>query len=365
MLRFSKKIELDIDVVRAARQRIKNIFSNDYEVVFSISGGKDSICLSDLIYKMASAGEIDKSKLRVVFIDEEAIYPCVEKCVLNLRKQWMLLGVPFDWYAMEFKHHNCLNQLSNDESFICFDPLKKDVWVRNPPPFAIRKHPALRPGKDTYQEFLARINRGKIQVTGVRASESVQRSKYLAVTTIENTGKAAPIYDWTDKDIWRYIYENNLEIPDAYLYMFQCGVHLNRMRISQFFSVDTVGSLVRMSEYYPGLFDRICKREPNAYMAMLYYDTEIFRRAKRKKKQDEEIDYKAQVLDLIKHPEKLAIPKAEDTHRQVKNTFIKYGNFWTEKEYKAAYQILIAGDPKSRNMRALIIESLERRREAE
>lgn len=47
-----KRISSDIDVVTAARQRIKNVFSNGVPVYLSFSGGKDSIVLADLTYKL-------------------------------------------------------------------------------------------------------------------------------------------------------------------------------------------------------------------------------------------------------------------------------------------------------------------------
>lgn len=61
-----------------AKIRIKNIFKSASRIELSVSGGKDSICLNDLIFKLCQSGEIDKSKLIVDFIDEEAIYPCIE-----------------------------------------------------------------------------------------------------------------------------------------------------------------------------------------------------------------------------------------------------------------------------------------------
>ena len=78
-----------------------------------------------------------------------------------------------------------------------------------------------------------------------------------------------------------------------------------RLRISQFFSIDTAGSLTQMCEFYSELFDKICKREPNAYMAMLYYDTEMFRRQKKNKQQkkDEEVDYKKKFFKMMKMEE--------------------------------------------------------------
>lgn len=358
-MKFSRRLDLDVDVVTAARQRIKNIFSNDCEVVFSTSGGKDSICVHDLLYKMASAGEIDKGKLRVIFVDEEAIYPCVERRVMDMRKEWLLLGVKFEWYAMEFKHYNCLNRLSQDESFVCFDRTKEAVWVRRPPVFAIRTHPRLRPGVDSYQSFCKRVFRHAILVTGVRASESVQRAKNLQNGSIETTGMAYPVYDWRDTDVWNYIRDNNLEIPEAYFHMYRVGIAKNRMRISQFFSVDTVGSLVKMCEYYPELFDKICAREPNAYMAMLYYDTELFRRARRK----DDTDYKSLALDLLKHPERLSYTGAETVVREVKNLYVQFGLYWSQKNWRDAYQIMIAGDPKKRSLRALRTQSVITRNE--
>lgn len=211
-----------------AKIRIKNIFKTASRIELSVSGGKDSICLNDLIFKMCQSGEIDKSKLIVDFIDEEAIYPCIEKQVKSMKLQWLSIGVPFNWWCIQVKHYNCFNQLTNDESFICWDETKKDVWM--------------------------------------------------------------------------YIRDNNLEFPDAYKFMYQVGVPINRLRISQFFSIDTVRSLTQMCEFYPKLFDKICKREPNAYLAMLYYDTELFRRQKKNKqaKKDEEVDYKNKFFEMLK-----------------------------------------------------------------
>ena len=41
------------------------------------------------------------------------------------------------------------------------------------------------------------------------------------------------------------------------------------------FSIDTARNLVKMDEYYPGLMERITRREPNAYLAALYWDSSI------------------------------------------------------------------------------------------
>lgn len=343
----------ELDVVTVARKRIKNIFATAQRITFSVSGGKDSICLNDLIFKLCQSGEIDKSKLEVDFCDEEAIYPCVERIVLNMRLQWISIGVKFNWWCVQVKHFNCLNQLSSDESFICWDERKRNVWIRKRPAFAITSHPQLEIGKDNYQRFFDKLNKGKVNMIGVRASESVQRYQYLA--RMKNQNKMYPIYDWKDTDVWQYIRDNNLDFPDAYKYMYQVGVGQNRMRISQFFSVDTIGHLVNMCEFYPELFDKICRRELNAYMAMLYYDTEMFRRQKKSKQvtPDEETDYKDKLFKLLKEDWRFQSKTMAKLKKGIEYALLKYSHYITQVEYKRLYEAAVAGDPKLRTLRAV------------
>lgn len=345
-----KKHYTNLDVLTAARYRIKNAFDNGIPIYLNISGGKDSICLNDLVFRMCESGEIDKSLLTVQFIDEEAIYPCVERVTMNIRRQWLSIGVPFRWWAIECKHFNCFNALTNDESFICWDRFKRDVWVRDMPSFAITTHPLLDSRRDTYQMFLDKVCKDGLTLIGLRASESAQRLRALAVTK-EMINKAYPIYDWTDSDVWKYIADNGLEYPDAYEHMYRCGIGMRGMRISQFFSVDTARSLVKMCEYYPDLFNKICKREPNAYMAMLYFDTELYRRKKEGK--NDTTDYKAKVYELINSPERFTTKKQLASLQLMRRFIISNSQLFTDRVWKDIYQILVGGDPKNRSARAL------------
>ena len=165
------KLEGARNVVEAAEKRIINVFNNGLPVYFAFSGGKDSLCLSQLIVNLIQRGQIDPKQLIVYFLDEEAIYPCIEKTVLDWRRKFILLGAKFDWYCIECRHYNCFNELANDESFICFDSTKRDLWIRIPPSFAIRTHPLLKARQDTYQDFFARVLKGGIHILGVRAAE--------------------------------------------------------------------------------------------------------------------------------------------------------------------------------------------------
>lgn len=351
------KRELPIDVVEASKQRIIDIFNNAPKVYLSISGGKDSAIINHLTYRLIIEKKIDKSKLTVVFIDEEAIYPDVEKIVLRQRDEWLRIGVNFDWYAMEYKHFNCFNSLTEDESFVCFDRYKKDVWVRKPPEFAIRSDKFLVPRKDSYQSWSAKKFNDGVIIIGLRTAESIQR--LIAISkSVGISNKKYPIFDWRDNDVWLYLKNNKVDFPITYLYLYQVGNKKNNMRLSQFFSIDTAVSLVSMNQYYPELMEKIIKREPNAYLAAYYFDSSMFRRssAKRKELENKDIDYKKLVLEKLSDI-KLNFPtKDQQKIAEVYKMFVvtllpKHGN----KTYKTIYDALEAGDPKQRTFRSVMM----------
>ena len=228
-----KRCPASIDVVEAAKIRIRNVFRNGLPVYMSFSGGKDSLCLSQLVMNLIQAGEINPARLTVQFIDEEAIFPCMDEKVREWRKKFMLVGAKFEWFCLEVKHYNCFNELSNDETFICWDRYKKDVWVRQPPSFAIRNHPMLHARRDAYQDFLPRAYADGITITGIRATESVQRLQNIATTTqsgkrITKRLQIFPLYDWKDNDVWLYLLQEKVDIPEIYLFLWQSATSRRR-----------------------------------------------------------------------------------------------------------------------------------------
>lgn len=357
-----KRCVADIDVLTAAKRRIINVFKNGLPVYMSFSGGKDSLCLAHIVLTLIQQGQINPQQLTVQFIDEEAIFPCIEKTTMEWRKKFLMVGAKFDWFCVEVKHFNCFNELSNDETFICWDSQKQDVWVRQPPAFAVRNHHKLRPRIDAYQDFLPRTSIDGITMTGVRMAESVQRLQYMANmfkagTNVTKRLQIFPIYDWTDNDVWLYLLNERIEIPEIYLFLWQSGTGKRHLRVSQFFSIDTAKSLVKMNEYYPDLMERIIKREPNAYIAALYWDSEMFGRSTKARKELEkgvERDYKAELQKLFADMNK-SFPNKH--HRMVaeryRNFFISTSAIIDNKDCKTIYEGVISGDPKLRTYRAL------------
>ena len=348
-------------VLEAARKRIINAFSNGKKVYVSFSGGKDSLCLLDLALTLAQEGKIDPKLMVVEFIDEEAIFDCIEKSVLAWRKKVLLIGGQFNWFCLEVRHFSCFNLLEQDENFICWDSTREKTWVRRPPPFAIRQHPRMKNRVNTYQDFLTKHNSDGIVITGVRMAESLQRSKYMTSSFSSKTGLARGnmawvIYDWKDTDVWRYLHERHITIPDIYLYLYQSGSSLRNLRVSQFFSVDTAKSLVKMNEYYPALMDKIIRREPNAYLAALYWDSEMFRHSSKKRRElEDKKDYKAEVYKLLNNPAKNFLTRGSmENAKNIIQLLIKYGPIVNGKAYKSIYDCLVGGDPKQRALRAII-----------
>jgi predicted phosphoadenosine phosphosulfate sulfurtransferase len=358
------KLGLGIDVVTAARARIRSIFANGLPVYMSFSGGKDSLTLAHLTLELIRAGEIDASRLTVIFIDEEAIFPCVDRVVRQWRETFLMAGAKFDWYCIEVRHYSCLNMLENDESFFCWDSTKQDVWIRQPPAFALRSHPLLKPRVHTYQEFLMKLC-DRMNMTGVRNAESIQRRQAFAERkrdiTLALNNTIAPLYDWRDHDVWLYLRDHAVEIPEVYHYLFQID-GAQSLRISQFFSIDTARSLADMDRYYPGLMRAILKREPNAYLVSLYYHTELFRRRTRTRRVLEEqqsggvaTNYREAVAALFANiPANFPNKSGRFIARHALREMLKAGTFMTDDDYRSMYELLVAGDPKRRALRALL-----------
>ena len=358
-----KRCRAGINVLEAAKIRVRNVFSNGLPVYMSFSGGKDSLCLAQVVMGLIQEGEIDPSQLTVHFIDEEAIFPCIEETVQEWRRKFMLAGARFHWFCLEVKHYNCFNQLYNDETFICWDRYKEDVWIRKMPSFAINTHPLLKPRTDTYQDFLTKLCPDGICITGVRAAESLQRLQNIsrmgyAGSRITSRYQVFPIYDWKDNDVWLYLMSENIRLPGIYMSMWQTGSTRKQLRISQFFSIDTARNLVKMDEYYSGLMERITRREPNAYLAALYWDSSMFGRSTYARKENEKDmparDYKAALMGLFSDMDR-NFPTEHSRYiaGRYRKFFIQVSSIVDNNDCKKIYEGLVSGDPKLRTCRSL------------
>lgn len=216
-------------------------------------------------------------------------------------------------------------------------------------------------GKDSL--VLERVCTSGITLVGIRTAESLQRLQNIASMTkagrtMTNKRQVFPIYDWTNNDVWLFLKREHVDIPEIYLYLWQSGSSKQQLRVSQFFSVDTARSLVKMNEYYPDLMERIIRREPNAYLAALYWDSEMFGRSTKGRRQMEKgsdtKDYKKELLTMFANMDVFFdTPHKRHIAERYRNFFMQVSTIATAEDFKHIYEGLISGDPKMRTFRAL------------
>lgn len=359
-----RTFESTINVLDAAKKRIQNVFDTGMHVYLSFSSGKDSLVMSSITYDMIRSGDISAKQLTVIFIDEEGLYPSMVDAALRWRKKFESVGVPFWWFCLPVKQVSVIDRLSANESWITWEPGKEDVWIRQPPEGAILSHPLLKyPGEMNYQTFCKLLTKDGIQMVGIRTSESLTRLNTVMKMNMGSfKGKFYPIYDWKDADVWLYIKENNLEFPEIYMRLYEAGVKKSALRLCCFFGDSSTQGLRWIAETDPDLWQRIEKREPNAYLVLLYWDSEMFRRQSRKRRELEEDEPEKDYRELCKdvlflHPERYTI--ASDTKRTLKtwkNLFIKSYGMAEQKHYKKMYEAILYGDPKLRVLRMMYTE---------
>lgn len=358
-----KKLESTMSVLDAAKIRIKNVFSNGCKVYLSFSAGKDSLVLSSLTYDLVIDGEIDPKQLTVVFIDEEGLYPSMVEAALRWRKKFLAIGAKFLWFCLPFKQVCVINHLSASESWITWEPGKENVWMRQPPPFAIMQSDTLQyPGQMNYQTFCRTAFDDGIQMIGLRTAESLTRLKAVARMDMQHIrpgGPFYPIYDWKDNDVWLYIKERGLEFPDIYMRLYEAGVSKRQLRLCCFFGDMSTQGLRWIAETDNELWQRIERREPNAYLVLLYWDSEMFRRSSERRRElesgERQKDYRAMCEDLLfLHPERYTIPS--DTRKKInlwRRLFIKSYGIADNDIYRKMYEGVLYGDPKLRVYRIL------------
>ena len=116
-----KVVESNLNVLQAAKIRIRNVFANGCKIYLSFSSGKDSLCMANLVYEMILSGELDPKQLTVTFIDEEGLYPSMVDAAYRWRRNFLSVGAKFLWFCLPFKQVSVIDHLSSSESWRCLD----------------------------------------------------------------------------------------------------------------------------------------------------------------------------------------------------------------------------------------------------
>src|SRR5579885_1987460 len=126
------KAGLGIDVLTAARERLRWTFETFRKVYVSFSGGKDSTVMLDLT---AEAARQAQRKFGLLFIDLEGQYKLTIDHVRRCFDRYADVIHGRYWVCLPLILRNAVSQF--EPRWICWDPTKRAAWIREPEPGSI------------------------------------------------------------------------------------------------------------------------------------------------------------------------------------------------------------------------------------
>jgi predicted phosphoadenosine phosphosulfate sulfurtransferase len=283
----SLKKPLEVNVLEAARQRVRYAFNHFERVYVSFSGGKDSSVMLHLVMEEAVKR---RRRVGVLLIDLEAQYKLT---IEHAKEMFAMYGEHIEpyWVCLPIKLRN---SVSNYEPVWCaWDPEKKDQWVRQMPEGVISDvsyFDFFQPWME-FEEFIVLFGvwyakgMDTAAFIGIRADESLNRFRTIAGDKETHFGRqwttkitdgvynVYPIYDWHVNDIWRY----HAQFPDkphnqVYDRMHLAGLTPHQMRLCQPYGDDQKRGLWLYHIIEPQTWSRVVSRVNGANSGALYIE---------------------------------------------------------------------------------------------
>ncbi len=285
----------DKNVWDAAVERYEYIFNNFEKVCISFSNGKDSGVLLNLAIDVAK--RMNKLPVHALYIDMEAQYKHAIDFTYRMFNRPEVEGY---WVCLPIHLRNAVSQFQSH--WMCWDPDKKDAWVREMPEhkYVISDEsyfPFFRRGME-FEEFVPEFARwfseGKssCSVVGIRSDESLNRFRTIkSESKITYEGKswttklfreeeeskvynAYPIYDWRVEDIWIANYRNKWDYNKIYDLMYMAGVPLHKQRLCQPYGDDQRQGLYLFKALEPETWAKLVNRVEGANFGNRYTEND-------------------------------------------------------------------------------------------
>lgn len=248
------------NVYEAAKDRIRKIFDtySDRPIVVSFSGGKDSTVILYLTKEIMDERGI--KKIPVFWLDQEIEAPMT---VDYVRKIMSLSWVEPHWVQSEYPKYNS-HSGKMDKVWG-----KGQYWIREKEPTNPYTDFDLSDYKKyaaEYNFFLHKMFGEYVTLGGLHIDESNVRHTALlrdisfCPSKNDVGGKIFyPLFDWSYKDIWYYIFSNKIEYCKLYNYYFSRWP-LRKCRVGSFWNEQSQDGLKLMKEIDPAFYDRVSKR---------------------------------------------------------------------------------------------------------
>jgi predicted phosphoadenosine phosphosulfate sulfurtransferase len=335
------KIKLGMDVLSAARDRIKFTFDNFDKIYISFSGGKDSTAMIHLVMDEAKKRN---RKIGCMFLDWECQIGLTVSFVKQMFIDYGDWIEPY-WVALPIKTWNACSQI--EPEWTAWDELKKELWVRQPELISITDKSIFPFYYDSmpFEEFVPLFGQWYAQsescacFVGIRADESLNRFRSVArekekfqdkawtTKVVDNVWNVYPIYDWQTKDIWTYFGKFNLPYNKLYDRMHQAGIKLSQMRICEPFGDEARKGLWLYQVVEPQMWAKVCLRVSGANTGALYSNEKGAVMGNYSIALPEGHTFESFALHLLK-----TMPKKTSEH--YKNKLAVYLKWWSKRGYE-------------------------------
>lgn len=308
------KIYTDINVYDAAIKRIQTMFKELDNCYVSVSGGKDSSVMLQLVAQEArKAGR----KFSVLYIDLEAQYKLTIDHIKELIEYTKDVVEEWYWCAMPLSLRNAVSAIQ--PKWICWDKKDKDKWVRKLPR---KSKNYMLCTEDSYpvewewfwrgmefEEFIlwfakyfAERHSGTTAAgIGIRSDESLNRFRTIISSTKEkfkeyqwttrvhcksevlDVWNFYPIYDWRTEDIWTAVGKYDLKFNQIYELMYKNGLSIHEQRLCQPYGDDQRSGLDQFRSLEPETWELVLDRVEGVNFGSIYCRTSLLGEIKSEK----------------------------------------------------------------------------------
>lgn len=260
-------------VLEAARRRMGEVFDLfPARIVVSVSGGKDSTVLYHLALREAEARG---RRFTCFFLDQEAEYQSTIDIIGEMMRHPLVDPL---WVQVPLL---MTNATSHRSPFLRAWWPGED-WIRPMDPLATGDIPGC---PQRFYEFFPWLEKQSASpacfLVGIRSRESMNRFRavtkspthghtWMTKGATANATRAYPLFDWVDRDVWKYLAEESVPYNALYDRMYAKGVKPQKMRVSNLIHEQAFRCLADLQEFEPETYGRLLRRIDGVHAAALY-----------------------------------------------------------------------------------------------